>query len=149
MSLSGVATTGSYTNQILLPAGSASGAITTIITSSQSGSTVLIPQQTNNNNIVSLPPPQAGFYLKFVVLATANGANTLTITPVTAGKIRGQTIGVAAGLVPVAFTGKNSVILGATAVNVIPGDWAICESDGINYYWTCFSSGTASGWTAP
>jgi len=119
----------------------------TTITTAQSGQVFFIPQQTVSNTI-TMPAAFAGGNYKFICTATADGTHTLTMSPPTS-ICNGQTIGVVGGLVPVAFTTKASLILGATAANLKTGDWCTWDSDGTSWFITAYSSGIASAWTAP
>jgi hypothetical protein len=122
-------------------------AASTTLTSTDVG-VLYVPQQTANN-VVTLPAVAAGLHFKFICTATANGTNTLTISGAATGLLNGYYDGVVAAPVKVSFTAKDSLILGATAANLKPGDWAEFDCNGTAWYVRASSNGTASAWTAP
>lgn len=119
------------------------------LTSADSGSVIYIPRTTASSTI-TLPAAKEGLNFKFILTGTPDGAaHTRTISSAVAGELNGFYIGVAAAPVMVSFTGKNSLILGATTANAAVGDYADFFCDGTSWYIRASTNGTASGWTAP
>jgi hypothetical protein len=119
----------------------------TAVTAAQSGSLFNLVQATGNTTI-NLPAPFLGANFKFVVSATANGANTQAISS-SGANCSGFLIGPASATTSLAnVSAKTTATLSATAANVKLGDYIEYNSvDGSTYAIQAYSSGTAVGWS--
>ena len=119
---------------------------------SDSGCTVMVGQSTaaavnDETNSILLPAPVASFRCE--IMFTAVGDNTaghnIQIQS-TGANMLGNTVGVGAGLVGVNRAASTVLTRSGVAANALPGDYVKIWSDGTNYYFYAFSTGTASPW---
>jgi hypothetical protein len=124
----------------------------TTLTALQSGSLLDIGVSTTTNRTITLPTAAKGLNYEFYLSVAPSGTYTVTISGAAATLLNGNyTVpGAAAYVAATAFAAKTSLILGATAANGKPGDFArfYCV-DGTNWLVEAQSTGAATGWTAP
>jgi hypothetical protein len=119
---------------------------TTNITASQSGC-VFSLQQATGNTTINLPAPFLGAWYKFIVIATADGTHTQTISS-TGANSNGLILSTPGGVLMTLQSSKTNWILSATAANVKASDWIeFYSADGSTYNVFAVSGGTAVGWS--
>ncbi len=60
----------------------------------------------------------------------------------------GHIIGDSSACAIVVVSAAANLVISATAANVIPGDVAFIECDGVNYYVSAISGGADVGWSS-